>query len=270
MMTDLPPRWCPEHINGVITSTAQARLYPYPAPQTDYWMRDGLPELRPDGIRGDELLGRTAVISVGSNRAPLQLRRKVGPSATLPVTTCRLLDCDIVFAATLSFYCASPATACPSPGTVVDLNIAWLDDAQLLTMHETEALGVAYDYIKLADGMVDHNVQHQRANHPVFDSPVFGYQSRSPLLDLGRGIIAQAPIPHQGRVFDPMVQVDVLTALQHHVGDHGDLDDWIMRMREDRPYRLSVMGQMDGLTAECPPAPWDVLDVKAVKPDDFL
>ena len=265
--TELLPPWFPEHRDGLITPLAQAKLYPYPAPDVDYWMRDGLPELCPNGIDGHELEGRTAVLSVGSNRAPLQLRRKFGPDASLPVTTCRLIDCDIVFAATLSFYCASPATACPSPGTVVDLNIAWLDDDQLLTMHETEALGIAYDYIRLGDGMVDHG---QRERHPVFDGPVFGYQSREPLLDLGQGIVAHAPIPSTGRVFHAMNEEDVLSALKTHVGFEEGLDDWIIQMREDKPYRFSVMARIDGLSTPCPPTSWTPLDAKAIRPDDFL
>lgn len=263
---DLTLPWFPDHQDGVITPLAQAKLYPYPAPEMDYWMRGGLPELHPDGIHGDDLEGRTAVLSVGSNRAPLQLRRKFGPDATLPVTTCRLLDADIVYAATLSFYCASPATACPSPGTVVDLNIAWLDDSQLLAMHETEALGIAYDYIQLADRMVDHG----QRDHPAFDGPVFGYQSRSPLLDLGRGFVAHRAIPALGREFDAMAEDDVLSALKHHVNGEGTLDDWIVQMRADKAYRLSVMAEMDHLATPCPPASWTVLDVKAVRPDDFL
>ncbi len=268
MMSELPSKWFPDHINGEITPLAQAKGYPYPAPNVDFWMRDGLPELRPDGIRGVELEGRTPVISVGSNRAPLQLRRKFGPQALLPVTTCRLLDCDIVFAATLSFYCASPATACPSPGTVVDLNIAWLDDAQLLRMHETEALGIAYDFVQLADGMVDHGVG--RDGNPVFDLPVYGYQSRSPLLDLGLGVVAHAPIPSQGRVFVGMVQRDVLLAIKTHVDAPASLDDWILQMRANRDYRLSVMDAMEALATDCPDAPWVKMDVKATRPDDFL
>ena len=220
-----------------------------------------------DGIAGDELVGRTAVLSVGSNRAPLQLRRKFGAKATLPVTRCRVHHIDIVYAATLSFYCASPATACPSPGTIVDLNIAWLDDNQLLKMHETEALGIAYDYIQFDDGVIDHL---DRAHHPDFDQPVFGYQSRSPLLDLGQGPVAHKKIPSSLRQFTAMTEEDVLNALKDHVQGEGSLDDWIITMRDDRDYRLSVMDRIADLATDCPEGPWQVLDVKAKRPDDFL
>ena len=266
-MSDLPQEWFPEHQNGEINPIAQAKLYPYPAPETDFWMKDGLPILYPDGIAGDELVGRTAVLSVGSNRAPLQLRRKFGSTATLPVTRCRVHHIDIVYASTLSFYCASPATACPSPGTIVDLNIAWLDDDQLLKMHETEALGIAYDYIQFDDGVIDHL---DRAHHAVFDQSVFGYQSRSPLLDLGQGPVAHKKIPSLLRQFTAMTEDDVLNALKDHVQGEGSLDDWIVTMRDNRDYRLSVMDHIADLATDCPEGAWQVLDVKAKRPDDFL
>ena len=54
--------------------------------------------------------GRVAVLSVGSNRAPVQLRRKFGDAAIIPVTPARLFDCDIVHAAMLGF-----TRRCPAP-----------------------------------------------------------------------------------------------------------------------------------------------------------
>lgn len=270
-MSDLPKEWFPDHQDGVITPVAQAKLYPYPAPDVDFWMRDGVPILYPDGIPGDDLEGRTAVLSVGSNRAPLQLRRKFGEHATLPVTRCLLKDADIVYAATLSFYCASPATACPSPGTSVDLNIAWLDDDQLLDMHETEALGIAYDYIRLNEGLIDHLPQQFRdRDHPAFQAPVYGYQSRSPLLDLGNGPVAHKNIPSSKRSFTALSEEDVLTIIKDHVSGEGTLDEWILHMRGNREYRLQVMEQIEALATSCPSGPWQVLDIKAQRPDDFL
>ena len=55
-----------------------------------------------------------SVLSVGSNRAPVQLLRKFGPDSLLPVTLARLHDCDITHAAILGYYAAVPCTAFPS------------------------------------------------------------------------------------------------------------------------------------------------------------
>jgi hypothetical protein len=270
-LSDLPDQWFPDHQDGEIAPVAQAKRYPYPSPDVDFWMRDGLPDLHPSGISGDDLAGRTAVLSVGSNRAPLQLRRKFGPGVTLPVTRCRLRDCDIVFAATLSHYCASPATACPSPGTVVDLNIAWLDHDQLGEMHNTEAVGTAYDYIQLDDGIVDHG---DRGEHPAFKAPVFGYQSKSRLLDLGDGPVAHSAISASRRVFTAMTEEQVLEAVKDRAGNAGGpdagLDDWILSLRGSPKLRHAVADKMAGFAAACPDAPWTVLEAKAARPEAYL
>ena len=55
------------------------------------------------------------------------------------------------------YYAAVPCTAFPSPGTIVDLNVVWLDDYQLAQMHRTEGINVAYDFV------VMETVEHQFA-----------------------------------------------------------------------------------------------------------
>jgi hypothetical protein len=261
--------WFPEHRNGVICPLAQAKLYPYPAPSVDFWMRDGVPELRPDGIGADELSGREAVISVGSNRTPLQLRRKFGKAAELPVTACILKDCDIAYAATLSFYCAAPATAFPCPGTSVALNVAWLDDQQLAHMHDTEALGVAYDYVRLDCGLVDHG----RRSGRVFNQAVYGYQSRAGLLGFDGYAVALKAISATGRTAAAMTETEVLRRIKSIAGDERSLDDWLTAMRGDRSFRLEVMDKLMEYALPSPPSktmPWQVMDVTAAHPDHYL
>ncbi len=268
----LPQNWFPDHDDtGQITPLAQAKSYPYPAPQGDFWMRDGLPELRPDGIKASECQSRHPVISVGSNRAPLQLRRKFGDRANLPVTACVLHDCDIVYAATMSYYCAVPATAYPSPGTKVFLNIAWLDDDQLTHMHATEALGVAYDFVQLDDGLVDHGVRDDMA---FFDQPVFGYQSRAPMMAIdpvAHVPVAHATIPAEGRQFQALDQAAMLSHLKSIAGaDHLHLDDWLESLRADKTKRLDVMAQLSSHAVALGDAPWRILDATATGIDRYL
>ena len=269
MPVDLPQEWFPDHDEtGQITPLSQAKSYPYPAPSGDFWMRDGLPELRPDGIVAAECQSRHPVISVGSNRAPLQLRRKFGAQATLPVTSCVLHDCDIVYAATMSYYCAVPATAFPSPGTKVTLNIAWLDDDQLQHMHATEALGVAYDFVQLDEGLVDHGT---RDDADFFSQPVYGYQSRAPMMAIDDTPIAHALIPAEGRRFQAFDQPAMLAHLKSIAGaDHLVLDDWLDGLRRNKAERLEVMAQLKdhGLAVE--QAPWRILDATATGIDRYL
>ena len=143
------------------------------------------------------LAGRTAVLSVGSNRAPVQLRRKFGDTAVVPVTPAILHDCDIVHAATISYYGAVSCTAHPSAGTDVMLNIAWLDPDQLQIMHRTEALGIAYDYVRMFAGLCGASSGTTAAGGEIVKAsePVFGYSARSGVLDVGGGWPAEAG-PH--------------------------------------------------------------------------
>ena len=146
-MAALPPEWFPEHNNGKIKPLARALLYPYPAPTGDFYMQNGSLFLVPEGIRADKLRGRIPVLGVGSNCAPLQLRRKFR-KGFVPVTAATLHNADVVFAAHLSSYCAVPATAVASPGTRVMLNIAWLNKDQLKVMDKSEGLKSASERLK--------------------------------------------------------------------------------------------------------------------------
>lgn len=273
-MTALPSEWFPGHEDGVITPLAQAMLYPYPAPQGDFFMVDGLPRLAPDGIGADALRGRVPVLSVGSNRAPLQLRRKFGPGASLPVTAAILHDVDIVFAASLSYYGAVPATGFPSQGARVALNIAWLDADQLSHMHDTEALGIAYDFIRYHPGAVSHG-DRPDADDPVFGQPVHGYESRAGVLGFDGKPMAHAAIKAEGRVFPAIDEPSMLSRVQAMgqplpEGDDTPLEDWITAMQASRSARDEVMHRMEAIALHPQSMPWDILDTEAGNPEAYL
>lgn len=265
----LSDRWFPDHVDGVIKPLSQAKLYPYPAPEGDFFMRDGLPHLVEEGITANDLKGRLPVLSVGSNRAPLQLRRKFGTDAVIPVTSCVLKDCDIVFAASLSYYGAVPATACPSPGTSVQLNIAWLDLAQLRHMHDTEALGIAYDFICLDQGQVDHGPRVD-ADDTIFLSPVYGYQSRAGLVQGRSGPVAHADIAAIGRRFEERNEEAMLIEVMKLDGSEEDLDGWILRMRNERPAREEAARKLALNSINVPQGPWHLVDAVAENAETYL
>ena len=152
----------------------RARLYPYSAPSGGYLLANGaLYDLDQKMIDRHRWIfdGRVAVLSVGSNRAPVQLRRKFGDAAIIPVTPARLFDCDIVHAAMLGFYAAVPCTAFPCAGCIVSLNVAWLDADQLEQMHRTEGIGVAYDYVMMQN--VVHDLQAVSYTHLTLPTRIF-------------------------------------------------------------------------------------------------
>lgn len=225
------------------TPAQRANDYPYAAPQGGFVLAGGTLVPLDDASL---IRGRTAVLSVGSNRAPVQLRRKFGDNAIVPVTPAILHDCDIVHAAAISYYGSVSCTAFPSSGTDVFLNIAWLDDDQLVTMHRTEALGVAYDYVRKLSGMVTHiPVPAAGGDIVPASQPVYGYAARSGVLDAGDGRpAALAAIPARRRSFASLTQAEAVTLARHRITDAGvpcdDSQPFIPQIVGDRDLRTQV------------------------------
>ena len=245
----------------------RARLYPYRAPSGGYLLANGvLYDLDQDIIDRHQWIfdGRVAVLSVGSNRAPVQLRRKFGDAAILPVTPARLLDCDIVHAAMIGFYAAVPCTAFPCAGCIVSLNVAWLDADQLEQMHRTEGIGVAYDYVMMQN--VVHDLQ-------VPDQPVYGYSARSGVLDYADGIPAALPaIAAIGRWFPEVSQADAAARVRQLAGldDSRSYAEFIVDIQHDKTARDATIASLQNyaLFAETPP--WHAVSVSVSDIDAFL
>ena len=234
------------------SETQRATDYPYAAPEGAFVLNAGrLTALDDPGL----LVGRTAVLSVGSNRAPVQLRRKFGDDAIVPVTPAILHDCDIVHAATVSYYGAVSCTAFPSRGTDVMLNVAWLDDPQLAIMHRTEAVGVAYDYVRMLTGTITHlPVPSAGGDIVAAAQPVFGYSARSSVLDLGAGQPGGlSRIPARNRQFPTLAQDSAASLVRAFIAgvdpalDLGtDRDRFIARVTGDRDCRLAINRHLQG------------------------
>ena len=245
----------------------RATDYPYAAPEGAFVLKAG----RLSALDDPALLaGRTAVLSVGSNRAPVQLRRKFGDDAILPVTPAILHDCDIVHAATVSYYGAVSCTAFPSRGTDVMLNVAWLDAAQLAIMHRTEAIGVAYDYVRMLTGTVTHlPVPSAGGDIVAASQPVFGYSARSGVLDLGGGQPGGlSRIPARNRQFPTLAQESAAALVQAFITgvdpalDLGaDRNRFIDRVTGDKPCRLAVNEHLRGRAIPAD-GPWKVQQVE--------
>ena len=245
----------------------RARLYPYCAPSGGYLLANGaLYDLDQKIIDRHPWIfdGRIAVLSVGSNRAPVQLRRKFGDASIIPVTPARLFDCDIVHAAMLGFYAAVPCTAFPCAGCIVSLNVAWLDAEQLEQMHRTEGIGVAYDFVIMQDVVHDLLVPAQ---------PVYGYSARSGVLDYAGGIpVALPAIPAVGRRFPEASQADAAARVRQLTGcdDSRSHAEFIADVQRDKTARDAVIAGLQNyaLFAETPP--WQTLSVSVSGIDAFL
>ncbi len=144
---------------------ATAMDYPFSRPDHSYLFVDGeVQALRDPPAEGIDatlsqlsaapLSERTAVLAYGANAAPERLRHKFAaelPGAVFPVVKARLFEFDVVYACHYSSYGAVPATLAPSPGTVAEIALTYLDGDQLAHMHETELSGGSYVYGSLED-----------------------------------------------------------------------------------------------------------------------
>ena len=250
-----------------LSDVDRARLYPYDAPSGGYLLANGaLYQFDQQMIDRYRWIfdGRVAVLSVGSNRAPVQLRRKFGDTAIIPVTPARLFDCDIAHAAMLGFYAAVPCTAFPCAGCIVSLNVAWLDLDQLEQMHKTEGTGVAYDYVMMQD--VVHDMQ-------VPDQPVFGYSARAGVLDYGGGSPAALPaIAAAGRRFPEVSQADATARVRQLTGcdDSRSQAEFIIDIQRDKSAREGVIAGLQNYALFPETPPWQVISVRVDGIDSFL
>jgi hypothetical protein len=88
---------------------------------------------------------RVPVLAIGSDAAPEQLARKfihagLIADPLIPVLRARLHDFDVVHASCITAHGSVPATLWRSPGTVVDVFVAFLSPVQLSRMHETDGV----------------------------------------------------------------------------------------------------------------------------------
>jgi len=251
----------------MLSDIDRAILYPYSAPSGGYLLANGvLYGLDQNMIDRHQWIfdGRVAVLSVGSNRAPVQLRRKFGDAAIIPVTPARLFDCDIVHAAMLGFYAAVPCTAFPCAGCIVSLNVAWLDAEQLEQMHRTEGIGVAYDYVMMQD--VVHDLL-------VPDQPVYGYSARSGVLDYADGIPAALPaIAAVGRRFPAVSQADAAARVRQLTGcdDTRSHAEFIADIQHDKSARDAVIAGLKKYALFAKTPPWHAVSVSVSGIDAFL
>ena len=251
----------------------RARLYPYMAPEGGYLLSHGqlfsLGQRRSledrDQVQNEHLLvGRTPVLAVGSNRAPYQLLRKFGPEAIVPVTPACLHDCDVVHTALVSYYGAIPCTAFPSSGTITELKVVWLDEEQLLQMHKTEGIGVAYDYVEM------QGVEHQ---FEVPAGPVFGYAARTGVLNWGDSQPAGlASISAQARQFKKISQKQVAQRVCKITKSSkaGSVEQFVIAMQSNKTLREAVISQLQTHSIQPDQPPWRVIPVSMCGVDDYM
>ncbi len=177
--------------------------------------------------------GRTPVLALGSNGAPAQLRRKfAGQAGHIPVSRAVLLDHVVVYSAHFSRYGALPATLHRHAGAVAFVSVTWLDPDQLARMHQTEAIGVNYDYVEFTDLQLEHDEDDLAA--PAL---VGAYVSRAGAM-LHRGSpIRLAEVATSGCPWPALMQPAVLRFAHRRVAPELALDVFLTRLVQDEPFR---------------------------------
>ncbi|MBT3170170.1 MAG: hypothetical protein HOM52_07510 [Rhodospirillaceae bacterium] len=232
---------------------ANAMDYPFSRPDHSYLFADGaVLALESPGVEYlDDALARkgaatmadrTAVLAYGANAAPARLQRKFeaeGPGAVFPVVKARLFDFDIVHACHYSSYGAVPATLAPSPGTVAEVALTYLDQDQLARMHETELSGRRYVYGLLGQIRVQpEGLAARNAVHSYWTG--YGYFAGP------SGPLALSAIAAEGRRFAAAAQEDMQIQARDRLAPGRDMHDFVHEniadpgLRHERSLALSA------------------------------
>ncbi len=169
--------------------------------------------------------------------------------------TAILKDSDIVYAASLSAYGSMPATQWPSKGAIVELNVLWLTEEQLNIMHLTEAIGIAYDFVKLKPGTVkikDFN----------YDKQIYGYVAISGVFPFhGSQPRRLSAINGKNLDLELFSEYEALVYLKNKLGfKDKNLSQWIEIVIKDKSYRLDLHKTMRSCSIKPENPNWEVVN----------
>ena len=233
------------------SSFNRAIKYPYFAPDYSFSFYNG------KFVKGicDDLANRIPILSVGSNRSPYQLKRKFSLTQNICVTPAILIDSDIVYAASLSAYGSMPSTQWPSKGTKVELNVLWLNEEQLNIMHLTEAIGVAYDFVKLKSGSV-------KIKNFNFEKQIYGYVAISgvfPFDDCQPKRLSA--INAENIRLQSFSEYEALLYIKKNLGfKDKELSEWIKMVVNDKSYRLLLHKTMRSNSVKPQNPDWEIVN----------
>lgn len=175
---------------------------------------------------------RFPVLALGGNASPFHLKRKfAGHTGHIPVSQAILFDHVVVYSAHFTRRGVLPATIHRFAGGACLVAITWLDEAQLARMHETQALGVNYDYVERDDLSIEHD------GDPL-ESPRVGlYVSRfGPLLHEGAPI-RLAEVPSYNCPLPALTQPAALRFAHRRVAPGTSFTAFMQQIVEDAGYR---------------------------------
>ncbi|MDA9114120.1 hypothetical protein N9J43_01450, partial [Alphaproteobacteria bacterium] len=201
---------------------------------------------------------RIPILSVGSNRSPYQLKRKFSLNEDICVTPAKLFDSDIVYAASISAYGSLPATQWPSDGTVVDLNVLWLKEEQLNIMHLTEAVGVAYDFVKLQRGSV-------KLTDLEYSNDIYGYVSVAGVLPFNESVPKRLSSIYGSKTkLDSIDEYEALSFTMNNLENKKkSLEQWLTEVIDNKQYRFKLHKNLEKIALKPKSPNWEIIDVKS-------
>jgi hypothetical protein len=216
------------------TTRLRAADYPFSAP-LERFVFVGNGEAPPFSIEG-----RLPVLALGSNGSPLQLRRKFADlPGHIPVSRAVLFDHVVVYSAHFSRYGAIPATLHRHPGGIAFVALTWLDGRQLARMHESESLGVNYDYVEIDDVRLEHD-----GDLAVERLPVGAYVSRHGPLLHGAQPIRLAETAASGCPLPALTQPAVLRFAHRRIAPDLGFGDFMERIVQDERFRREMTARL--------------------------
>ena len=221
-----------------MNSINQAKAYPFPSPDYSYIFESG--RWYPMGNDDFDLGGRTPVLAAGSNQSPEQLSRKYASYPNLgpiPVIRGSLWDFDVVYAAHLAVYGSIPATFQNSPGTKVEVFVAWFTEPQLVRMHETES---NYTFDRLVDFHLELDLGH-------VPKEIFAYSAKGGCYNHKGGCLSLTEISASDRLFSSATQSEVQTILCERLAPKIDLEHFIYENISDSVIRV---GRIAGIQTD--------------------
>lgn len=232
---------------------AHAKAYPFTIPQNSYI-------LTADGERpfsgAPHHPGRHPVIASGSNASPERLMAKYTDHPDLlhdaiPVERAQLHDFDAVYSAHIAGYGAIPATLSHAPGTIADVFITWLTDPQLEHMHQTEAVGVNYDYVKLTGILL-------LCSCGAGLTTAYAYVSRRGCLNKNAKPVPLAAISATGRQWPAMTEAEALDFTRSRFAPEQEINTFIRQHIESDETRAE---RTQHLSADALPLGWSSVSV---------
>ena len=254
---------------------ALAKTYPYARPAHSYLYVDGQAlelvrigadpvldgEVRLDGrampvadaLAALELAAtaplaeRVAVLAYGSNAAPTQLARKFAdlPGTVIPVLRAELADHDVVYSAHFSRYGAIPATLAVSPGTMLETAVAYLTEAQLARLDETELGPAAAQCGSSAGNYVHGRIEAAvKVDGGAALDAIGAYVSRHGALGLIGAPLALAQVAARGRRFAAHDKLAVLELARAALAPDQGLDEFLRALIGDASLRRAYSERM--------------------------